>query len=360
LTTVSRGDGHLVLTTPGVPSHSHVLLPSAPTVFEMADSDVRLTFQKNDEGRVSSAIVSVGGEEHTLTRVENRLTAAAPVKDAPKESSGAPRIIVFGAHPDDCELEAGGTAARWAMLGYKVKFVSVTNGDIGHHEMAGAILARRRTAEVKKCAEILGIETEVLDIHDGELLPSLENRRIITRKIREWRADVVIAHRPNDYHPDHRYTGILVQDAAFMVIVPSFCPDEPALRKNPVFLYTEDDFKKPNPFKPDVVVPIDPVFEKKVACIDALASQFYEWNPWLFGYLNDVPAEPSARLDWTRSRLRKRYAGLADRFRPKLIELLGEEKGKAVKYAESFEVCEYGTQPTRDELLKIFPFFDGQ
>ena len=177
--------------------------------------------------------------------------AATPdaIGQGPARSDHPMRIIVFGAHPDDCELEAGGTAARWAKLGYKVKFVSVTNGDIGHHEMAGAILARRRTAEVKRCAEILGIETEVLDIHDGELLPTLENRRIITRKIREWKADVVIAQRPNDYHPDHRYTGILVQDAAFMVIVPSFCPDVPALRKNPVFLYTEDDFKKPQPFQ---------------------------------------------------------------------------------------------------------------
>ena len=99
-------------------------------------------------------------------------------QDARSGAAGPLRIIVFGAHPDDCELEAGGTAARWAKLGFKVKFVSVTNGDIGHHEIAGAILARRRTAEVKKCAEILGIETEVLDIHDGELLPTLENRRM--------------------------------------------------------------------------------------------------------------------------------------------------------------------------------------
>jgi LmbE family N-acetylglucosaminyl deacetylase len=277
--------------------------------------------------------------------------------DAQTESRGPLRIIVFGAHPDDCELEAAGTAARWAKLGYKVKFVSVTNGDIGHYQIAGAILARRRTAEVKRCAEILGIETEVLDIHDGELLPTLENRRLITRKIREWQADVVIAHRPNDYHPDHRYTGILVQDAAFMVIVPSFCPDVPALRKNPVFLYTEDDFKKPNPFVPDVVVPIDPVIDLKVACVDALESQFYEWNPWLFGYLGDVPNDKAARLEWTRKRTAGRAASLANRFRPKLNELLGEEKGKAVKYAESFEVCEYGTQPSRDELMRIFPFF---
>jgi N-acetylglucosamine malate deacetylase 1 len=275
-------------------------------------------------------------------------------------TSQALRIIVFGAHPDDCELEAGGTAARWAKLGYKVKFVSVTNGDIGHHQLAGAPLARRRTDEVKKCAQILGIDTEVLDIHDGELLPTLENRRTITRLIREWKADAVIAPRPNDYHPDHRYTGILVQDAAFMVIVPSFCPDVPALRKNPVFLYTEDDFKKPNPFVPDVVVPIDPVIDLKVACVDALGSQFYEWNPWLFDYLSQVPTDPAARLEWTRNRVEKRYGSLANRFRPKLIELLGEEKGKEVKYAEGFEICEYGSQPSAAELMRIFPFFGGK
>ena len=279
---------------------------------------------------------------------------------AQNASNGPLRIIVFGAHPDDCELEAAGTAARWAKLGYKVKFVSVTNGDIGHYQIAGAFLARRRTAEVKRCAEILGIETDVLDIHDGELLPTLENRRLITRKIREWQADVVIAHRPNDYHPDHRYTGILVQDAAFMVIVPSFCPDVPALPKNPVFLYTEDHFKKPNPFEPDIVVPIDPVIDLKVACVDALESQFYEWNPWLFGYLSDVPKEKAARLEWTRKRTTGGSARIASRFRPKLIELLGEENGKAVKYAESFEVCEYGTQPSREDLLRIFPFFSAQ
>jgi len=290
------------------------------------------------------------------------VTSAIPPSAAAQENATGPvlRIIVFGAHPDDCELEAGGTAARWAKLGYKVKFVSVTNGDIGHHQLAGAPLARRRTEEVKKCAQILGIDTEVLDIHDGELLPTLENRRTITRLIREWKADAVIAPRPNDYHPDHRYTGILVQDAAFMVIVPSFCPDVPALRKNPVFLYTEDDFQKPNPFVPDVVVPIDPVIDQKVACVDALASQFYEWNPWLFDYLSQVPSDPVARLEWTRNRVTKRYGSLADRFRPKLIELLGEEKGKAVKYAESFEICEYGSQPSRAELMRIFPFFGSK
>src|SRR5215204_3956441 len=163
------------------------------------------------------------------------LLGLVPAAFAPSAVSAADplRIIVFGAHPDDCELDAGGTAARWAKLGHKVKFVSVTNGDIGHHEMAGAILARRREAEVQKCAKILGITTDVLDIHDGELLPTLENRRLFTRKIREWNADIVISHRPNDYHPDHRYVGVLAQASAYMVTVPFFCPDTPYLARTP-------------------------------------------------------------------------------------------------------------------------------
>jgi LmbE family N-acetylglucosaminyl deacetylase len=189
------------------------------------------------------------------------------------------------------------------------------------------------------------------------LLPDLETRKKITRAIRNWKADLVLGPRPNDYHPDHRYTGILVQDAAFMVIVPSFCHDVPALRKNPVFLYSSDGFQKPNPFEPDVVVPLDPVLDQKVACVDALESQFYEWNPWLFGYLDEVPKEKAERLEWTRKREARRNAQVADKYRKQLIGLLGEEKGKAVQYAEAFEVCEYGSQPTREELMRLFPFF---
>jgi LmbE family N-acetylglucosaminyl deacetylase len=268
------------------------------------------------------------------------------------------RIIVFGAHPDDCELDAGGTAAKWAKLGHKVKFVATTNGDIGHHLMAGGILAKRRKAEVERCAEILGITTEVLDNHDGELLPTLENRKILVKLIREWKADIVIGPRTNDYHPDHRYTGILVQDAAFMVIVPHFNPDVPALRKNPVFLYSEDNFQKPNKFEPDVVVPIDDAVEAKAKCIDALESQFYEWNPWLFSYEGDIPKGKVDRMAWTLNRTTRQSAGVANKYRAKLIEWLGEDKGKAVKAAEAFEVCEYGSRPSKEQLRKLFPFFD--
>ena len=186
------------------------------------------------------------------------------------------RIIAFGAHPDDCEIRAGGVAAMWVKQGHKVKFVSTTNGDIGHWKIAGGPLAKRRKAEVEEAARILGIETQVLDIHDGELMPTLENRKTLVRLIREWKADIVLTHRPNDYHPDHRYTSVLVQDAAFMVICPFICPDVPHLKTNPAFLYFPDRFEKPNPFEADVVVDIDSVIEAKLEAMAALESQFAE------------------------------------------------------------------------------------
>ena len=277
---------------------------------------------------------------------------------APAANDGKLRIICFGAHPDDNEFRAGGVAALWAAQGHHVKFVAATNGDIGHWGIAGGPLAHRRTAEVERCAELLGIETEVLDIHDGEIMPTLENRRTFVRLIREWRADIVMSHRPNDYHPDHRYTSILMQDAGYMVTVPFFCPDVPYLDKNPVFLYYQDRFQKPNPFDPDVVVGIDRVIDKKLAAVLALASQTLEGgcNGSERLYPDDADQRHKREHDVGDS-FGRRFAGTADRFREKLIDLYGSERGRQIKYAEAFEICEYGRRPSTEELKHLFPFF---
>src|ERR1700712_4513283 len=174
------------------------------------------------------------------------------------------RIIMFGAHPDDCDERSGGTAALFAQMGYSVKFVSVTNGDAGHQTLKGEELAKRRYAETQEVAKRLGITYEVLDNHDGLLMPTLEVRLQIIRKIREWNADIVMAPRPNDYHPDHRYTGVLVQDAAYLVAVPNIAAETPASKKNPVFLYFQDFFQRPNPFRPDIAIDISPVYDQKI------------------------------------------------------------------------------------------------
>src|SRR6202171_2083735 len=210
------------------------------------------------------------------------------------------RVIAFGAHPDDCDLGAGGTAAKFAALGPAVTFVAVASGDAGHQTQGGGALAQRRRAEAMESARRLGITYEVLDNHDGELLPTLTVREQIIRRIRQWNADVVIAPRPNDYHPDHRYTGVLVQDAAYMVVVPNVASDPPPLTKNPVFLYFEDGFQRPNPFRPDIAVAIDEVVDKKTDALDSHVSQFYEWLPWVDGKLSEVPKDPAERKAWLK------------------------------------------------------------
>ena len=276
-------------------------------------------------------------------------------------TDGKLRIIAFGAHPDDCELKVGGTAAKWAALGHHVKLVSLTNGDIGHWSMAGGPLAQRRNAEVQKCAKILGTTSQVIDIHDGELLPTLDNRKIVTKLIREWKADIVLCHRPNDYHPDHRNVGMLIQDAAYMVTVPFFCPDTPHLTRNPLFLYYDDGFAKPNPFQADIAVSIDDTIEKKLDCMDALESQFFEGgaNGSAAVIPNDAVGR-TARNAAVRAGFARRFNSLATRFRNKLRELYGVEKGDSVKSAEAFEICEYGRRPSMEEIKVLFPFFSGK
>ena len=265
-------------------------------------------------------------------------------------------VIVFGAHPDDCDNKMGGTAALFAQMGHRVKFVSVTNGDAGHYEKGGGHLAKIRRKEAQEAGRRLGIEYTVLDNHDGELFPTLDVRHQIIREIRNWNADIVLTHRPVDYHPDHRYTGVLVQDAAYLVIVPNVTPDTPPLQKNPVFLYLQDHFQKPNEFKADINVDITSVFDKKMDALDAHQSQFYEWLPWTAGKLKDVPKTEKEKREflikgWSRP--------ISEKTRASLTKWYGSKKAMAAKHAESFEICEYGKQPTDAEIRQLFPMLNN-
>jgi LmbE family N-acetylglucosaminyl deacetylase len=276
---------------------------------------------------------------------------------AQAQPDGKLRIIVFGAHPDDAEYRGAGVAIKWAKLGHHVKLVSVTNGDIGHWQMAGGPLALRRKKEVEEVARRMGVTNEVLDIHDGELMPTLENRRTITRLIRQWNADIVITNRPNDYHPDHRYTSILVQDSAYMVGVPFITPDVPPVKRNPVFFYTSDRFQRPNPFRADVAVAIDDVIDPMLDALLVMESQIHEGGA--DGNASLYPADPAVRkrrAAEVRTSLARRYAAQANNYRDALIKFYGEAKGKAVQYAQAFELCEYGRQPSAEEMKQLFPF----
>jgi LmbE family N-acetylglucosaminyl deacetylase len=277
-----------------------------------------------------------------------------PALRAQQAAPAAPlQIIMFGAHPDDCDIRSAGTAAKWAAAGHKVRFVAVTNGDAGHQSQGGGALAARRRAEAQEAGRRIGVDYIVLDNHDGELLPELKIREQIIRQIRLWKADLVLAPRPNDYHPDHRYTGVLVQDAAFMVTVPNVAPDTPSLRKNPVFMYFEDNFQKPSPFSPDVAVDIDETFPKKIDALDAHVSQVYEWLPWLAGRFDDVPKDAAARKQWLT---KERQGTISPAVRASLVKYYGADAGAKVQHAEAFEICEYGRRPDAAEIRRLFPF----
>lgn len=268
------------------------------------------------------------------------------------------RIIAFGAHPDDAELKFAGTAALFAAKGHNVKLVALTNGDVGHFAQAGGPLAQRRKAEVEACHGRLGVETVVLDIHDGELMPDLETRKKVANLIREWQADLVLSHRPWDYHPDHRAVGKLAEDAAVLVAAPFFAPYTPPTSRNPIFLFYSDTFQKPYPFDPIIAVAIDEVAQKKWDCIAAMPSQFGDADSWQARYRPDVPKDEAARKAYLIEGVKQRSADEANRYRALLVRLYGEQKGRAVRYAETFELNQYGSPATVEELKKLFPTFD--
>jgi len=266
------------------------------------------------------------------------------------------RLLIIGAHPDDADYAAGGTAALYRAAGHVVHMVSLTNGDAGHHKYAGPELARRRRVEAAASGAVIGAAYEIFDIHDGQLLPTLENRWQVIRLIRSFRPDLVLTHRPNDYHPDHRYTSQLVQDAAYMVTVPAVVPEVPHLERDPVIAYLPDDFQKPYPLEPAVVVDVGGVLDKIVDMLHCHTSQFYEWLPCNRGIIAEVPAGESERKAWLKKPVQKRLSRRADLYREVLRRDYGVERGDKVRCAEAFEACEYGAPLDDDTRRRLFPF----
>lgn len=270
------------------------------------------------------------------------------------------RLLIIGAHPDDAEYAGGGTAAWYRRLGYTVRMVSLTNGDAGHHEKAGPDLAKRRLAEAQASAAVIGATYQIFDNPDGFLEPSLPNRLAVIRLLRTFQPDLVLTHRPNDYHPDHRYTSLLVQDAAYLVTVPAIAPDTPHLAVNPVIAYLPDEFLKPYPFQPALAVDVGPVIEQIIDMLCSHVSQFFEWLAYNTGVLDQVPQDATARRAWLAEQTRARLRKQADRFRSLLVRQYGDQAGNRVEFAEAFEPCEYGAPLDAEAMRKLFPFALGK
>lgn len=282
------------------------------------------------------------------------------------------KILAIGAHQDDNEFRCTALAQKYIKSGHEVRFLSLCNGCGGHHIMTPEETTKRRAAESAAVAQYLGIRYDVWDIDDCTLTADLKTRERLIRYIREFSPDIIISHRPNDYHADHRAAALLVQDASYILTVPHTCPDVQAMRFMPIIMYYEDKFTNPE-FRPDVVIDADEEIDVKLHIASLNVSQVYEWLPYTYGEEDTVPESDNERFEWLKGMnitaettdeavmsatrgYAVRFARPAARFRKELIKKYGAEKGSKIRYAEAFQICEYGKQPSKTEMDTLFPF----
>lgn len=270
-------------------------------------------------------------------------------------ASGSVRLLYLVAHPDDAEYHGGGFAAMHSRRGNVVKFVTMTNGDAGHHQHAGAELAKRRKSEAERAAAVIGATAEVWQHHDGCLQPTLDLRWQVVREIRGFTPDLVLTHRTNDYHPDHRAVGTVVRDACYLVTVPALAADVPALARDPVVAFLPDRFTKPAPLAGDVVVDVGRYVDDIIDMLACHRSQFFEWLPFNLGISAEVPHDEAAQREWLRHWFLDRLRPQADRYRRELVACYGEVRGRQVEYAEVFEISEYARPLDATLRERLFP-----
>lgn len=260
------------------------------------------------------------------------------------------RVMIIGAHPDDPDVRCTGFTRTLIEAGHRVKFVAMCNGDRGHQFMESADLAKRRFAESRNVIKTLGIEDYIVsDTHDCEVQPTLEARRWLTRIIREFAPHLIITHRPNDYHCDHRATSQLVQDATYLIGVPLWCPETPVPETIPTVFYMGDRFTKPNPFHPDFVIDVSRHEETIVKTFACHESQMFEWLVPEHGYkLSDVPPaeDVEGRLNFIRRSATHIVTDFARAFSAAAAKAYPEGTPKIV---EVYEKCEYCRRPVKAE-----------
>ncbi len=266
-----------------------------------------------------------------------------------------PKLLILGAHPDDAEYHAGGLATIYRQRGRSVRMISVSNGAAGHHARSPDELIPLRRAEAVAAGNVIGAEYHTWDFPDGALQPALDLRHRIIREIREFQPDLVLTHRPQDYHPDHRAVGQVVQDASYLVTVPLVVPEVPALRRDPVVAYLPDLFTRPVPMRPDVLLEITDQMETIARMLACHRSQLFEWLAYEEDLLSTVPEDEAARLAWAHDWFARHIRPRADRFRSALIARWGKDCGSDIDYVEAFEISEYAFQPDEDLLRRLFP-----
>ncbi|QDU46718.1 Mycothiol S-conjugate amidase [Symmachiella dynata] len=270
------------------------------------------------------------------------------------------KLLILGAHPDDAEWHAGGLVARYCAAGHDVKIVSVTDGRSGHQTIPPDELAALRKQEAAAAGSVIGATYDVWEFPDGSLQPTLDVRRKIIAQIRQFAPDLVLTHRVNDYHPDHRAVGQAVQDASYMVTVPHVVPEVPALRHDPIVAYMPDRFTKPNPLTGDIVIDVGEQVEIIVAMLACHKSQVFDWLPYNLGISDQLSDDLAERLQWLSDWYREHLRPMADRYRDELLAAYGEQRGRAIEYAEVYEISEYAGTFDEAARQRLFGWLSDQ
>ena len=263
-------------------------------------------------------------------------------------------IVIVGAHPDDCEVMAGGITARYVELGHNVRYIVTTNGDAGHYEMDRKSLKERRRQEAWDVSQVLGIQYDIMDVPDGCLEPTLKNRERLIRVLRGFQPDLIITHSLDDYHPDHRYTAQLVADTSYMLNVPLCVPDVPIVKKEVVYCYMSRISHQNTPVT--MLIPVDNYMDKKRLAFHQNTSQVYEWLPWVENLdPSEIPADQKGRKEFLRKRWDPWWQELKKLYDVKIQEGVFED----VKYIEVCEASLWGSPLTPENIRRYFPFEDA-
>lgn len=264
------------------------------------------------------------------------------------------RLLILGAHPDDAEYHAGGLATRYRQAGHVVKMVSCSDGSGGHHRYDRDRLATIRKQEAATAGAVIGAEYVTWEFRDGEVVADLKLRGKIIREIRAFKPDLVLTHRPNDYHPDHRAVGQAVQDASYLVTVPLVEPNAPIMPKDPVVAYMVDLFTKPTPLDPQVVLDVSGELETILDMMACHKSQFFEWLPFNARILHEVPAAEPERRNWLRNWYLDKVAPRRERFLPQLAKAVGAQQAGKATVVEAYEISEYAGQMDERQRKRLF------
>ncbi len=263
------------------------------------------------------------------------------------------RVLVLGAHPDDAEFFAGGLLSAHALAGSSLRLVSVTNGQSGHHEIPSPELIVRRRKEAEQAGKAIRAPYVTWDFPDGALQPTLDVRNAIIREIRTFQPDLVLTHRPFDYHPDHRAVGQAVQDASYMVLVPKIVPDVPPPAREPIVAYMVDLFTRPTPLRPDVVLDVSHHWDSVLAMLHCHRSQFYEWMPWIDKIVDQVPVSTNGQNieDAEKAWLASWYASKTE---PRIDRFWDGKSSSRPRLIEAYEISEYAGKLTSERMATLF------